>query len=101
MNEQAEPTWAFESEPPFEEMSETGVNLCAYFDAMSDEKLQTYDPTLSDAELMTWDGNFTSDGELLLPCCESEDVDPAMYRRFIAECIRYRNRVRAKLLSAA
>ena len=35
-----EPTWDFESEPPFEEMTETGVNLRAYFDAMSDAKLK-------------------------------------------------------------
>jgi hypothetical protein len=97
----AEPAWNFEGEPPFEEMSETGINLCAYFDAMSDAKLRTYEPSFTDEQLMEWDGNFTSDGDLLLPCCESEDVDAAMYRRFIEQCIRYRDRVRASLVSAA
>lgn len=96
-----EVAWDFQSEPPFEEMSETGMNLCAYFDAMSDAKLRTYDPTFDDDRLMVWDDNFTSDGDLLLPCCESDDIDPAMYRRYIAECIRYRDRVRGKLQSAA
>jgi len=98
--EMSEPQWNFEGEPPFEEMSETGVNLCAYFDAMSDAKLRTYDAAFADEQLMAWDGNFTSEGTLLLPCCETEDVDPAMYRRYIAACIRYRNRVRAELIAA-
>jgi hypothetical protein len=97
----SEPNWNFEGEPPFEEMSETGINLCAYFDAMSDAKLKTYDPTFTDEALMAWDDNFTTDGNLFLPCCESDEVDVGMYRRYIAECIRYRDRVRAKILSAA
>ncbi len=96
-----DPNWNFEGEPPFEEMSETGINLCAYFDAMDDAKLKTYVASFSDEQLMEWDGNFTSDGTLLLPCCESEDVDPQMYRRFIDQCIRYRDRVRKTLSSAA
>lgn len=96
----AEPDWNFEGERPFPDMSETGVNLCAYFDAMPDEKLQTYRAGLSDEELMAWDGNFTSEGNLLLPCCESEEVDPAMYCAYIEACIRYRNRVRGKLTVA-
>jgi hypothetical protein len=96
-----EPNWNFEAEPPFEERSETGINLCAYFDAMSDAKLATYDASFSDEQLMEWDGNFTSDGDLLLPCCESDAVDPDMYRRYALECIKYRNRVRRSLQSAA
>ena len=43
---------------------------------------------------MQWDGNFKSDGDLLLPCSERE-VDVAEYRRVIAQCIRYRDRLRA------
>lgn len=92
--------WNFEGEKPFPEMSETGVNLCAYFDAMPDAKLNTYDPGFSDDALMAWDGNFTSDGAMLLPCCESEEVEPDMYRRYIDACIRYRDRVRATLAAA-
>ncbi len=96
-----EPGWNFEGEPPFEPRTEAGINLCAYFDAMPDAKLKSYDPTMSDAELMEWDGNFKPDGEMLLPCTESEEVDADMYRRYIAECIRYRNRVRTKLMAEA
>lgn len=92
--------WNFEGEPPFEEMSETGINLCAYFDGMSDAKLKTFDASFSDEQLMAWDDNFTSEGTLLLPCSETEEVDVEMYRRFVTECIRYRTRVRSKLQAA-
>lgn len=91
-----EPKWNFEGEPPFEPRTEAGINLCAYFDRMPDAKLKTYDPNMSDEALMRWDGNFKSDGDMLLPCVESEEVDVEMYRRYIAENIRYRDRVRAK-----
>src|SRR5690349_1669556 len=97
----SEPKWNFEGEPPFEERSEAGINLCAYFDAMPDAKLRAYNPVFSNEYLMAWDGNFKSDGDLFLPCCESEEVEPDMYRRYSAECIRYRDRVRAKLMAEA
>jgi hypothetical protein len=96
-----EPKWNFEGEPPFEPRTEAGINLCAYFDAMPDAKLKTYDPGMSDEELMAWDGNFKTDGDLFLPCCESEEVEPDMYRRYIAEVIRYRDRVRDSLMANA
>jgi hypothetical protein len=96
-----EPRWNFEGEPPFEARTEAGINLCAYFDAMPDAKLKTWNPGFTDEQLMAWDGNFKSDGDLLLPCCESEEVDAEMYRRYIAECIRYRDRVRARLMAEA
>ena len=41
------------------------------------------------------DGNFKSDGDLLLPCSE-RDVDVTEYRRVIEQCIRYRDRVRSQ-----
>ena len=44
---------------------------------------------------MEWDGNFKSDGDLLLPCSE-RDVDVTEYRRVIEQCIRYRDRVRSQ-----
>lgn len=90
----SEPSWNFEGEPSTEPMSETGYNLRAYFDAMPDAKMMEYDPAWSDEALMAWDGNFTDEGNLLLVCSESEDVDPAMYRRYIEACIQYRDRVR-------
>ena len=96
-----EPKWNFEGEPPFEPRTEAGINLCAYFDAMPDARLKTYDPGMSDADLMEWDGNFKSDGEMLLPCTESEEVGVELYRRYIAECIKYRDRVRARLMAEA
>ena len=96
-----ERSWNFEGEPPFEPRTEAGINLCAYFDAMPDAKLTAFDPGMSDEELMRWDGNFKSDGDMLLPCTESEEVGVAMYRRYIAECIRYRDRVRGGLMAKA
>lgn len=95
----SEPSWNFEGEPPFEPRTEAGINLCAYFDAMPDAKLKTFDPAMSDDELMRWDGNFKSDRDMLLPCTESEEVDVEMYRRYIAECIRYRDRVRDQMMA--
>jgi hypothetical protein len=96
-----EPRWNFEGEPPFEARTEAGINLCAYFDAMPDAKLKTWDPAMSDEQLMKWDGNFKADGDLLLPCTESEEVGARMYRLYITECIKYRNRVRSKLMAEA
>ena len=96
-----EPNWNFEGEPPFEPRTEAGINLCADVDGMPDAKLKTFDPAMSDEDLMRWDGNFKSDGDMLLPCVESEEVDVEMYRRYIAQCIRYRDRVRGKLKAEA
>jgi hypothetical protein len=97
----SEPSWNFEGEPPFEPRTEAGINLCAYFDAMPDAKLRAFDPGFSDKEVMRWDENLKSDGDMLLPCTASAEVDVAMYRRYIAECIRYRDRVREGLMARA
>jgi hypothetical protein len=91
-----QPIWNFEQDPTAERMDETSFNLRAYFDRMADEKLREYSPSWSDAQVMLWDGNFKSDGDLLLPCSE-RDVDVAEYRRVIEQCIRYRDRVRPEL----
>ncbi|MGH8189071.1 MAG: hypothetical protein ACREUC_21110 [Steroidobacteraceae bacterium] len=91
-----QPVWNFEQDPSTEAMDETSFNLRAYFDRMADEKLREYSPSWSDAQVVQWDGNFKSDGELLLPCSE-RDVDVAEYRRVIEQCIRYRDRVRKQL----
>jgi hypothetical protein len=91
-----QPIWNFEQDPTAERMDETSFNLRAYFDRMADQKLREYSPSWSDGEVMQWDGNFKSDGELLLPCSE-RDVDVAEYRRVIEQCIRYRDRVRTQL----
>jgi hypothetical protein len=92
-----QPVWNFEQEPwGDEEADETSYNLRAYFDRMSDEKMQEYNPAWSDKELVHWDGNFTGEGNLLIACSE-RDIDPPEYRRVIAQAIAYRNRVRPVL----
>jgi len=93
-----QPVWNFEQEPTSEPIDETDVNLRAYFDRMADDKMQQYVPSWNDTEVIEWDGNFRDDGNLMLLCSE-RDVDVDEYRRVLAECIRYRNRVRSTLLS--
>ena len=90
-----QPAWNFEQDPPDERMDETSFNLRAYFDRRADDKLRQYSRAWNDEQLMEWDGNFKSDGELLLPCSE-RDVDVTEYRRVIEQCIRYRDRVRSQ-----
>jgi len=38
---------------------------------------------------MEWDGNFRSDGALMLVCCE-RDVDVAEFRRVLEEHLAFR-----------
>ena len=90
-----QPAWNFEQDLSDERMDETSYNLRAYFDRMADDKLRQYSCAWSDRQLMEWDGNFKSDGDLLLPCSE-RDVDVAEYRRVIEQCISYRDRVRSR-----
>lgn len=70
-------------------MDETDINLRAHFSRMSDEKLNQYDPTWNDDELMAWDGDFRDDGMLFLICSE-RDIDVEEYRRVLVEHIRFR-----------
>ncbi len=92
-----QPIWNFEQEPADEPMDETDVNLRAYFDRMDDEKMRQYDPSWTDEQLKEWDGNFRDDGFLMMFCCE-RDVDVEEYRQVLEKCVRYRSRVREKLL---
>ena len=92
-----QPVWNFEQDPPDEAMDETSFNLRAYFDRMEDTALRQYSPLWSDHDLAAWDGNFKSDGALLLPCSE-RDVDIAEYRRVLEQCLAYRDRVRPLLI---
>jgi hypothetical protein len=91
-----QPIWNFEQDPHAEPLDETGINLRAYFDRMDDNKMQTYQPTLTDDELIAWDGNFRDDGALFILCCE-RDVDVIEYREVLEQAIAYRNRVRPTL----
>jgi hypothetical protein len=62
---------------------------------MSDEKLSEYKPLWTDDELMAWDDNFTSDGNLFLTCSE-RDINVDEYRRVLVEHIRFRFANKAK-----
>jgi hypothetical protein len=70
-------------------LDETDVSLRAYLARLSDEHLAEYDPAWSDEQVMAWDGNFRSDGGLMLVCCE-RDVDVQEFRRVLEEHLRYR-----------
>jgi len=93
-----QPIWNFEQEPASEPLDETGINLRAYFDRMPDEKMQQYRPDWTDDQVIEWDNNFRDDGCLMVTCCE-RDVSIEEYRRVLEDSIRYRDRVRAALLS--
>lgn len=95
-----QPIWNFEQYGSNEPGDESSVNLRAYFDRMPDEKMRQYSPLWNDQQLIEWDGNFKNDGELLLPCSE-RDVEVAEYRAVLEECIKYRNRERARLKPGA
>ncbi len=68
---------------------ETDINLRAYLSRLSDEQLREYDPGWSDQQVMQWDGNFRSDGALMLVCCE-RDIEIEEYRTVLEEHIRRR-----------
>ncbi len=68
---------------------ETDINLRAHLSRISDERLRLYDPSWSDEQLMQWDGNFRSDGALMLVCCE-RDIEIGEYRTVLEEHSRRR-----------
>jgi len=91
-----QPIWNFEQEPSDRPMDETSVNLRAYFDRMPDEKMRQYTPSMTDEQVMEWDGNFKNDGDFMTFCSE-RDVDMIEYREVLEACIRYRDRVRSSI----
>jgi len=91
-----QPIWNFEQDPSGEPMDETSVNLRAYFDRMSDDKMRQYLPSCTDDELINWDGHFRDDGNFMMLCSE-RDVDVTEYRQVLEEAIRYRDRVRPSM----
>ena len=68
------------------QMDETDVNLRAYLESLSAEHLAKYNPQWSDEEVVEWDGNFRSDGALMLVCCE-RDVEIEEFREVLEEHI--------------
>ena len=63
---------------------ETEENLSAYLETLSSEHLEMYDPDWNDEEVINWDGNFRSDGALMLVCCE-RDVEVGEFRKAVEE----------------
>ena len=94
-----QPVWNYEQEPFEGPHDETDINLRAYFDRMPEEKLRQYRPAWTDQQVLDWDENFRDDGCLMLACSE-RDVEITEYRRVLEDAIRYRDRVRASVLSA-
>ncbi len=82
-------TNSFEQAPYAETPDETTVNLRAYFDRMSDEKLREYSADWADQQVIEWDGNFRSDRALMLVCCD-RDVEIDEYRTVLEQCRRFR-----------
>lgn len=79
----------FERLPGDGPLDETDVSLRAYFARLPDDRLAAYEATWTDEQLLAWDGNFRSDGVLMLTCCE-RDVDIAEYREVLERHIAHR-----------
>ena len=79
----------YENLPVGQRMDETDVSLRAYLASLSDAHLREYNPAWTDDEVVAWDGNFRSDGALMLVCCE-RDIDVAEFRRVLEEHLKFR-----------
>ena len=83
----------FEDAPYAHPPDETDVNLRAYFDRFEDSRLDGVDLGWSDDELRQWDGNFRSDGVLMMVCCD-RDVEIGEYRRVLKQFLEFRRSLR-------
>lgn len=92
------PNQRFEDAPYETPPDETDVNLRAYFDAMDEEKLTQVNPAWSDERLREWDGNFRSDGALMLVCCD-RDVGIEEFREVLSEFLEFRKQARLDVTS--
>jgi hypothetical protein len=79
----------YEHLPGDKPLDETDVSLRAYLARLSDDHLSKYNPAWTDEQVQAWDGNFRSDGALMLVCCE-RDIDVGEFRRALDEHLRYR-----------
>jgi hypothetical protein len=70
-------------------LDETDVALRSYFTRLTDAHLEKYDSAWPDERVIEWDGNFRSDGVLMLTCCE-RDVDIQEYRSVLERHLRFR-----------
>jgi len=80
----------FERLPGDQPLDETDLSLRAYLAGLSEEHLAQYDASWSDEQVLAWNGNFRSDGALMLVCCE-RDVDVTEFRRVLDEYLRFRS----------
>jgi hypothetical protein len=79
----------FERLPDEGPLDETDVSLRAYLARLTAGHLVEYDPAWSDDHVIEWDGNFRSDGALMLTCCE-RDVDVGEFRQVLERHLAYR-----------
>ena len=79
----------YETYPPDEPRDETDVSLRAYLVNLADDHITRYDPAWSNEQVIAWDGNFRSDGALMLVCCE-RDVEIAEFRRVLEQHLKIR-----------
>ncbi len=84
----------FEDAPYRRPPDETDVNLRAYFDSLSDEKLSRVKLNWNDEQLREWDGNFRDDGLLMLVCCD-RDVEIREFRDVLSEFMKFRKALEA------
>lgn len=82
-------TLDFEHPPGAGPMDETDVSVRAYLARLPEDHLRQYDPSWTDEQVTAWDGNFRSDGGLMLVCCE-RDVDVHEFRAVLEEHLRFR-----------
>jgi hypothetical protein len=78
----------FERLPGATPPDETDISLRAYLSRLSEDHLAQYDRSWTDEQVMEWDGNFRSDGGLMLVCCE-RDVDVEEFRRVLEEYLQW------------
>jgi len=74
-------------DPP---LDETDASLRSYFSSKEINELRAYDSNWSDDEVIQWDGNFRSDGALMLICCE-RDVEIDEYREVLERFLKHAN----------
>ena len=54
-----------------------------------EQNAESSDLAWTDDQVIEWDGNFKSDGNLMLVCCE-RDVDVTDFRRVLEEHLKFR-----------
>ena len=87
-SEEASVDLKFEQGKSGEPTDETDISVRAYVTRIDPDKLAQYQSSWSDVEVKEWDGNFKSDGSLMLVCCE-RDVEVAEFRSVVEEYIEF------------